>query len=103
MVHKRATYGYRRVWAKLILDENVDIHHKRVKRIMRDADCGCCFVKGKSLLTPESMKGKWRSNKAIRDGAQTGWCYLVKTLKRNYAKLANRSDFKKIWLNYKSF
>ena len=37
VVHKRATYGYRGVWARLRLDGYVGINHKRVYRVMRDA------------------------------------------------------------------
>ena len=35
IVHKRATYGYRRVWARLKL-EGKSVNHKRVYRVMRD-------------------------------------------------------------------
>ena len=32
VVHKRATYGYRRVWARLRLDGHVGINHKQIGR-----------------------------------------------------------------------
>jgi len=35
-VHQRATYGYRRVWARLRLKGFRQINHKRVYRVMRD-------------------------------------------------------------------
>ena len=37
VVQMRATYGYRRVWARLRLDGHIGINHKRVYRVMRDA------------------------------------------------------------------
>ena len=39
VVQMRATYGYRRVWARLRLDGHIGINHKRVYRVMRDARC----------------------------------------------------------------
>ena len=37
VVKDRATYGYRRVWARLKID-GCPINHKRVYRVMRDED-----------------------------------------------------------------
>jgi len=36
VVKDRATYGYRRVWARLKLEGYERINHKRVYRVMRD-------------------------------------------------------------------
>ena len=54
VVKHRATYGYRRVWARLKIDGR-QINHKRVYRVLRD----CCLDKVKSLWTPESTKAQW--------------------------------------------
>ena len=58
VVKHRATYGYRRVWAKLKIDGR-QINHKRVYRVMRD-EGWLLSDKVKSLWTQESMKAQWR-------------------------------------------
>ena len=44
VVKDRATYGYRRVWARFKIDGR-QINHKRVYRVMRD----CCLGKVTNL------------------------------------------------------
>jgi len=69
-VHKRATYGYRRVWARLRLDGHLDINHKRVYSVMRGAGWLLFRQNQRDPWTPESMRAKSPSNKATRGGVQ---------------------------------
>ena len=57
VVKDRATYGYRRVWARLKI-EGRQINHKRVYRVMRD-EGGYCLGRARNLWTRERMKAQW--------------------------------------------
>jgi putative transposase len=57
VVHKRATYGYRRVWARLRLEGHVGINHKRVYRVMRDAGW-LLFRQGQKPLDTRKHEGQ---------------------------------------------
>ena len=57
VVHKRATYGYRRVWARLKLDGHTGINHKRVYRVMRDAGW-LLFRQGQKPLDTRKHEGQ---------------------------------------------
>ena len=75
VVKDRATYGYRRLWARLKIDGR-QINHKRVYRVMRD-EGWLLFRQGQKLWTLESMKAHWRLRKATLDGALMGWNCLT--------------------------
>ena len=77
----RATYGYRRVWARLRLEGHDRVNHKRVYRVMRDK-AGCCTGMAKSPSTPESTKAKWPSRKVMFDGVQMAWSCRVTTARK---------------------
>ena len=68
VVHKRATYGYRRVWARLKLDGHVGINHKRVYRVMRDAGW-LLFRQGQKPLDTRKHEGQV----AVKQ-SNTRWC-----------------------------
>ena len=67
----RATYGYRRVWARL----------KSMAARLTTSACigsfvmkfGFCSGKVRSLWTPESTKAQWQSKKAKPAGVQMDW------------------------------
>jgi len=68
VVQKRATYGYRRVWARLRLDGHIGINHKRVYRVMRDAGW-LLFRQGQKPLDTR----KHESKVAVKE-SNTRWC-----------------------------
>jgi putative transposase len=68
VVQKRATYGYRRVWARLRLDGHIGINHKRVYRVMRDAGW-LLFRQGQKQLDARKHEGKV----AVKE-SNTRWC-----------------------------
>ena len=68
VVQKRATYGYRRVWARLRLDGHIGINHKRVYRVMRDAGW-LLFRQGQKPLDTRKHEGKV----AVKE-SNTRWC-----------------------------
>jgi putative transposase len=68
VVHKRATYGYRRVWARLKLDGHTGINHKRVYRVMRDAGW-LLFRQGQKPLDTRKHEGQV----AVKQ-SNTRWC-----------------------------
>jgi len=68
LVHKRATYGYRRVWARLKLDGHTVISHKRVYRVMRDTGW-LLFIQGQKTLDTR----KHECQVAVKQG-NTRWC-----------------------------
>jgi putative transposase len=68
VVHERATYGYQRVWARLRLDGYVGINHKRVYRVMEDADW-LLFRQGQRPLDTRKHEGQV----AVKQ-SNTRWC-----------------------------
>jgi putative transposase len=69
VVHKQATYGYRRVCARLKLDDgHVGINHTRVYRGMRDA-CWLLFRQGQKPLDTRKHEGQV----AVKQ-SNTRWC-----------------------------
>ena len=68
VVQKRATYGYRRVWARLRLDGHIGINHKRVYRVMRDAGW-LLFRQGQKPLDTRKHEGRV----AVKE-SNTRWC-----------------------------
>jgi putative transposase len=80
VVQKRATYGYRRVWARLRLDGHIGINHKRVYRVMRDAGW-LLFRQGQKPLDTRKHEGKVApSRKVTRVGVQMVWSCHVTTV-----------------------
>jgi hypothetical protein len=79
VVKDRATYDYRRVWARL----KIDGRHARSITNGFTGSCemkdGCCLNKVKSLWTPRSMKAQWPRRKATRAGALMDWNCLAIT------------------------
>ena len=67
VVKERATYGYRRVWARLRIDGH-QINHKRVYRVMRDEGL-LLFRQGNKPLDTRKHDGKV----AVKE-SDTRWC-----------------------------
>ena len=67
VVKERATYGYRRVWARLRIDGH-RINHKRVYRVMRDEGL-LLFRQGSKTLNTRKHDGKV----AVKE-SDTRWC-----------------------------
>jgi len=65
-VHQRATYGYRRVWARLKLKGFSQIDHKWVYRVIIDQKTTIykpIFIAKKSLATVGENNKKYQLNK----------------------------------------
>ncbi len=67
VVKDRATYGYRRVWARLKIDGR-QINHKRVYRVMRD-EGWLLFRQGQKPLDTRKHEG----TVAVKE-SDTRWC-----------------------------
>jgi putative transposase len=108
VVKYRATYGYRRVWARLRLEGRDRINHKRVYRVMR-VKAGGSTSKPTKPIEWLTVNGSWYTAAETRSFAKqlglkpvttpvtspqsNGMAEsFVKTLKRDYAKLADRPD-----------
>ena len=68
VVKERATYGYRRVWARLRLDGHGPVNHKRVYRVMRDEG----WLLYRHCQKPADMR-KHEGQVAVKD-SNTRWC-----------------------------
>ena len=67
-MQKRASYGYRRVWARLRLGGHIGINHKLVYLVMRDAGW-LLFRQGQKSLDTRKHEGKV----AVKE-INTRWC-----------------------------
>ena len=68
VVKDRATYGYRREWARLKLEGHSHINHKRVYRVMRD-EGWLLFRQGQKPADTRKHEGRV----AVKD-SDTRWC-----------------------------
>jgi putative transposase len=78
VVMERATYGYRRVWARLCIDGH-RINHKRVYRVMRDESL-LLFRQGNKPLDTRKHDGKKAVKESDTRWSQTGWRCLATTV-----------------------
>jgi putative transposase len=67
VVQDRATYGYRRMWVRLRIDEH-RVNHKRVYRMMRDEGL-LLFRRGHKPMDTRKHEGKV----AVK-GSDMRWC-----------------------------
>ncbi len=68
VIKNRATYGYRRVWARVRLEGCRHINHKRIYRVMRD-ESWLLYRQGQKLADTRKHEGRV----AVRD-SNTRWC-----------------------------
>ena len=68
VVKERATYGYRRVWARLRLQGHERVNHKRVYRVMRD-EGWLLYQHGQKPIDTRKHNGKV----AVKD-SNVRWC-----------------------------
>ncbi len=97
VVKDRATYGYRRVWARLKIYGR-QINHKRVYQVMLD-EGSLLFRQGQKPL--EGLKPV---TTPVTSPQSNGMAEsFEKTLKRDYAKVANRPDSKTVMAQLKDW
>jgi putative transposase len=81
VVKDRATYGYRRVWARLRLEGHDRVNHKRVYRVMRD-EGWLLYRHGDKPVDTRKHEGKVAVRKAMFAGVQMAWNCHATTARR---------------------